>query len=1124
MSEQQTTQKYMAFISYSHADNREEGRKWADWLHTSLETYEIPDDLVGKENKEGNPIPRQIFPVFQDEKELSASSSLSDSLEGALDNAENLILLCSPRSARSKYVQDEVRHFKKTGKTKNIIALILSGEPQLKGNEDEKQCFPELLRYAVTETGEIDFNTPEEPIAADVRLEEGEEGFTSAAAYRHSLEKQGLSKNEINSKTEKYKDRLDLAKLKIISGILKVPLGELTKRDKEYELRKMKARNKRIKQVAFAIGLLAIAAVIMGIVALKQRNNAQNTLAHSLYESGVNRIVDNDIVNGSAYLAAATRLSNGAANMFCQSLLSSSGQEVMLPDIQAYYNVTYSPTGKYLVYVTDNGVKKGKLIVWDAADQKIHKQLDNKKMFELQKPKVSSDEKTVFAFADNRDIISWNMENNAVDILIPHDSIHPISTYTISDDDKTAYLSYGDKQYRFYDIRNKKPLTDPVPFPVKERFPSVTFSPDSRYALVLDNDLLYASLYEFYENGAIENTIQIGLEKAKPAFSGDGKLLAFSNSKEIKIYSVAGKNLLSAIPVPETFYFSKLLFNPDNKTIALTGTFGWKVYDINTGREVRKIPASGFTQYLFKEDNLLSPDQTQKIKAVNNQVFLQNLNNTPMLYSQFMMDSTHRNFELSGDNKSLYTLNKGSRAIEKWDLAEGKKVSDMFLAKQPIEAYEVVKDGGIVYTITEDDVVGDNNFLIRFWDEKSGSPISGELPLESRSALANVSSDGSKYASRIGDKALGIFSAEDGKVLSQYDFGKAGFFYVISPQLNYAFTVLPEGDFEWALVDMAKGKEIKTGKYDMMFNNAGFSDDGKIFVLKDGKGKTSVWDVAGGKTLFETESSQTMEETLIYFNRDNSIMIMSDDPKNFRLWDIKTGKPFGQKIPNYGNIMDVYFSKDGKFVYILYTNTFGEKGTIYIYDVKTGYPVVLPFGGTEYNLNGRIFKDGKSIMTINPAEDKSRRVNIWEVPGQMNVSNKQLATDLENLFGRRFNLKIGAVDEVLGAPLRSSAWYFQDPFLRTVTPTSSSTIIDMIHQHIPVKNEADVNYLLTSSQPLHPLSRAALAVYYSKDPITGFQARRYIQLATYQLSKLKEGELKQEVASLVAQAEKNLKK
>ena len=37
--------RYCAFISYRHADNAQEGRRWAEWLHRALERYVVPPDL-----------------------------------------------------------------------------------------------------------------------------------------------------------------------------------------------------------------------------------------------------------------------------------------------------------------------------------------------------------------------------------------------------------------------------------------------------------------------------------------------------------------------------------------------------------------------------------------------------------------------------------------------------------------------------------------------------------------------------------------------------------------------------------------------------------------------------------------------------------------------------------------------------------------------------------------------------------------------------------------------------------------------------------------------------------------------------------------------------------------------
>lgn len=66
--------KYHAFISYRHADNKEQGRQWATWLHQAIETYEVPSDLIGKKNTSGDEIPARIYPIFRDEDQAMGSA------------------------------------------------------------------------------------------------------------------------------------------------------------------------------------------------------------------------------------------------------------------------------------------------------------------------------------------------------------------------------------------------------------------------------------------------------------------------------------------------------------------------------------------------------------------------------------------------------------------------------------------------------------------------------------------------------------------------------------------------------------------------------------------------------------------------------------------------------------------------------------------------------------------------------------------------------------------------------------------------------------------------------------------------------------------------------------------
>lgn len=275
--------RYAAFISYRHADNKGEGRQWASWLHHALETYDIPEDLVGTINGRGEAIPEKIFPVFRDEEELPADSDLGQSITKALDRSQILVVLCSPRATESKYVNDEIDYFKRSGGSDSIIAAIIDGEPnisidsakQTENLDSSFECFPRALQVLYDENGPTEQIA--EPIATDFRLpgEAPAQGFTNMAAYRRHLKVDGrLSNKQIDEYVAKYKEKHDLMFLKIVAAILGIPLGMLTKRDKAYQLAQAQRRAKVLRRWVSAITTLAIVAVSAGIFAFMQRDIA----------------------------------------------------------------------------------------------------------------------------------------------------------------------------------------------------------------------------------------------------------------------------------------------------------------------------------------------------------------------------------------------------------------------------------------------------------------------------------------------------------------------------------------------------------------------------------------------------------------------------------------------------------------------------------------------------------------------------------------------------------------------------------------------------------------------------------------------------------------------------------
>lgn len=149
MAEMTKQYEYFAFISYKREDE-----KWAKWLQKKLESYSLPT-AIRKENPE---LPNKIRPVFRDQSELSGGN-LKAEIEKGLNRSKYLIVICSPRSAKSPWVSKEVQHFIDQGRENYIIPFIIGGTPNASIPEDE--CFPEGLRRLTGEKEILGININE---------------------------------------------------------------------------------------------------------------------------------------------------------------------------------------------------------------------------------------------------------------------------------------------------------------------------------------------------------------------------------------------------------------------------------------------------------------------------------------------------------------------------------------------------------------------------------------------------------------------------------------------------------------------------------------------------------------------------------------------------------------------------------------------------------------------------------------------------------------------------------------------------------------------------------------------------------------------------------------------------
>jgi hypothetical protein len=165
--------KYWAFINYNHQDE-----VWATWIHRSLEGYRLPRGVAGSDFG-GQKVPNHLRPVFRDRDELAGGADLGGKLRRSLRDSRTLIVICSEKSAASKWVNEEVRYFKSLGREDRVLCLIVSGEPYASGTPgaEQKECFPQAIRFQLDGEGRVT-EKPAEPLAADVRP--GKDGKTDA--------------------------------------------------------------------------------------------------------------------------------------------------------------------------------------------------------------------------------------------------------------------------------------------------------------------------------------------------------------------------------------------------------------------------------------------------------------------------------------------------------------------------------------------------------------------------------------------------------------------------------------------------------------------------------------------------------------------------------------------------------------------------------------------------------------------------------------------------------------------------------------------------------------------------------------------------------------------------------
>lgn len=132
--ENQSEYTYYAFISYNAKDTR-----WGKRLQRKLEYYRMPATLCSVRGWKRKP----INPVFFAPTDIQPGG-LTEELKSRLRASRNLIVICSPNSAKSEWVGKEIAYFYELGRDDDIHFFIVDGIPN--SRDPATECFNPVVK------------------------------------------------------------------------------------------------------------------------------------------------------------------------------------------------------------------------------------------------------------------------------------------------------------------------------------------------------------------------------------------------------------------------------------------------------------------------------------------------------------------------------------------------------------------------------------------------------------------------------------------------------------------------------------------------------------------------------------------------------------------------------------------------------------------------------------------------------------------------------------------------------------------------------------------------------------------------------------------------------------------
>ena len=904
------------FVSYSRRD-----KDFTRRLTDTLRNYQPPRDLK---------VLQRRLSVFRDEEDFTGVEYHA-AVARHLKNSARLILICSPHSRQSQYVNDEIRRFAEMRGADNIIPVLILGVPNNEASAEQKDdmAFPDALCEIL-----------QMPLAVDYR------GF--------------------NPKKDKVNRGVYYASwFALLGNIYGISRDLIEQREKKRETRRRRITRGIVGLVMATLLTATVVSLIFWRQAVEQRNIA---LARQLAaQAELTRSQNRNLIERSVLLAAESikRTPTLEADLVLRpqlGLLMRPGP--VIADSGDVYDVAFSPDRKYVAVETGKNVvgvwevSTGRSVavlpavppvaamtfspdgaalatgsgsiagprnyvaqIWNLTDGREVAHLPHEEPVRLLD--FSADGRYL-ATGDEKDARVWDASTGQEVATITHD--RALLFIKLSPDGERLATETNRKVNRIWNIRDRKPFSG---ITLEPGMYNVAFSPDWKRVATATTDgitiqdaatgrelvrIVEAGTEKprFVSNGAWliaagrnKTTIVWNAENGEElmrlagvhdvtdaAVSPDGQYLATYNSEDIvRVWSVGGLEV-SRLYVPLA---TAVGFSADGGRLATVSVRdGLRMWEMTGSSEVARLRHEGVVSaVLFSPDGKSmvtnSDDRSLRVWDIGSEREIARIETKYGVRSLAIGPVTGEMLAIAisdGDTRLVETLT--GRLIKRFDMTEG--VNELLFSR----------DEKHVVTAGLDNIA-------RIWEVPSGREVAHMSHDDGIAAIALSPDEKYLATSTINSDIMVVWDAMTGREVARIKEKGSLVRLTFSSEGSYLAGASPQIDNGVAILwEPVTGREVRRVKHEGVTSLA-FSPDGKL--LATAGPDVRIWKVQNGDAVARLPHRD--EVTTVMFSADSTRVMTGSADGAARVWAAATGREIARmQLP--GPVLAIAVSPDEK--------------------------------------------------------------------------------------------------------------------------------------------------------------------------------------------------------------------